>query len=55
MVNHFRYGIDQLDGKLRDPVTGRRFRAKDKGTGYHIPLRMILQLVIQIHYMQDIQ
>ena len=55
VVNHIRYGVDQLDGQLCVTVTGCCLRAEDKGSGVEIQFRMLLQFVIQVHYMQNIK
>ena len=55
VIYHIRYGIDQLDSQLRITVAGCCLRTKNKGSGVEIQFRMLLQFVIQVHYMQNIE
>ena len=54
MVNHISYGIDQFDCQFCIFVTCSCFCTKDKGSWVELHLRMLFDLVIQIHYMQNV-
>ena len=49
------HGVDQLDDQLRDLIPGRCLCAEDKGPWIEIHLRMLLQLVAQVHDVHDIE
>ena len=53
IIDHIRHGVDQLDGQF-SLITGSALAPKIKVLGYHIHIRIILQLVIQIHHMKDV-
>ena len=55
VIYYIRYGVDQLDGQFCVAVAGCCLRAEDKGSGIEIQFRMLLQFVIQVHYMQNIE
>ena len=54
VIDHIRNGVDQLDGHLRSAIACSCLCAEDKGSRIERHLRMILQLVIQIHDMKDV-
>ena len=55
MVNEPGYGVDQLDGNFRFPITGRRLAAENKGPGHDIHAGIFYQLPVQMIHVQNIQ
>ena len=55
IIYYIRNTVDQFDNRFCTTVSGRSLCTKDKGMFYHIHLRMLFQLIIQIHYMQNIK
>ena len=55
IVHHIRHGIDQLDGKFRILIACCRLRAEDESPGIEIHIRVLFQLIVEIHHMKDVQ
>ena len=55
IVHHLRNGVDQLDRLLCSQVTCSRLSAEDKCPRVEGNLRVLLDLVVQIHDMKDVQ
>ena len=55
IVNHICHGVDQLNGQFGTSVTGCCLCAEDECSWIEIHFRMVFDLVVQIHYMKDIQ
>ena len=54
VVDNVRYAVDQLNGQLRPAVPCGSLGSEDKGSGIEIHLRMVFDLIVQIHYMKDV-
>ena len=55
VVDHVPHGVDKLDDLLCPDVAGGCLRAEDKGPRIEGHLRMLLDLVVQIHHMEDVE
>ena len=55
VINYICHGVDQFDGQLRIHIAGCRLRTEDKGSREEVALRMLLQIVIQVHHVQDVE
>ena len=55
LINEPGHGVDQLDGNLCFPVTGRRLASENKGPGNDVHTGILHKLPVQMIYMQDIQ
>ena len=54
IIDHISHRVDQLDGQLCSHISGSCFCTEDKGSRIEIHIRMLFDLVIQVHYMKDI-
>ena len=54
MVDHISYGVDQFNRQFCIFVTGSCFCTKNKGSWIEFHIRMLFDLVVQIHHMQNV-
>ncbi|SCH33629.1 Uncharacterised protein [uncultured Clostridium sp.] len=55
VVDHVCHGVDKLDGQLCAAVACCCLCSEDKGSRIEFHIRMLFDLIIQIHHMQDVQ
>ena len=55
VIDHIRNRVDQLDCLLGTHITCRRLCSENKSSGIEVHLRMVFNLIVQIHYMKNIQ